>query len=216
MINKFKADGHEGVKISESIDIAPSTFYHGFEDKNGKKLGTYQIYSLTTPFNIDRLNLLTEEQKDNAIYLLEHRDEIEAQEKIEIAEHNAELRQNIIDNNETNLSVKSAMLLEIDVAEANISMIDTDELKLEIMEDRVNEWVQYKELEEDFIEINTTQVSLAYAQHIAVSDINTSTIELNPLDTNITVKNDINDTIEKRVELRGCCRSLRRRIKRVI
>jgi cytoskeletal protein CcmA (bactofilin family) len=202
LINKFKADGYEKVKIIKSIDIAPSALYHSFEDENGEKLGTYQLYSLTTPFNIDTLNLLTEEQKNSAIYLLEHKDEIEAEQKIEIDEHNAELRQNIIDNNETNLSIKSAMLLEIDADEANASAIDEDELKLEVMEDRIHEWVEYKELASDLVEVNATEVDIEYANQLH-----------SIIDMNITI-DDANVTEEEVTELRGWRSRWRRRIRR--
>ena len=204
LINKFKDDLYDNVKISESIDIAPSALYHSFEDEDGEKLGTYLIYSFSTPFDINKPNLLTQEQRDSAIYLLEYKEEIEDEKKQQVAELNVELRQNIIDNNETNLSVKSELLLELDSEEANLSSIDQDKLKLETIEDRVHEWVEYKELADSLIEINTTKVSVAYAEHMILPDSNTSSLESNSVDNN--------NTVEKRGELR-CCHSWRRRIR---
>ncbi len=153
LIKKLKAQGYENLKISESLDIAPSNLYHSFQDEDGNDLGTYNVYSLSKVFDIDNLTKLTQKQKDDAIYAIDHKDEIEEQQ-----EQEAKQKQNIIDNNETNLSIKSQMLSEIESAKNNASSINKETLKKETTQDRIQEWVEYKELVTSDVEVELQEV----------------------------------------------------------
>ncbi len=46
ILKKLADEGYTGIKISESLDIAPSNLYHSFKDQHGNLIGTYEVYSL--------------------------------------------------------------------------------------------------------------------------------------------------------------------------
>jgi len=160
LMKKLKSQGYENIKISESLDIAPSNLYHTYEDSSGNNLGTYQIYSLATIFDLNNTVLLTQSQRDEAIYNIEHKDEIEAAQEREAKEQELLQKQSILDNNETNATIKDAQMAELELIENNTSNIDKDALKIEITQDRVQEWVEYKDLADESIEVNATQIIL--------------------------------------------------------
>ncbi|MBA1437850.1 MAG: hypothetical protein FAF05_02485 [Epsilonproteobacteria bacterium] len=164
IVKKLLSQGYEGIKISESLDIAPSNLYHTFKDKNGNIIGTYQVYSLSNPFNENNLTVLTQTQRDDAIYAIDHKDEIEANQEVEAKEKQAEQKQAIIDNNDLNLTTKSEMLNEIEASENNETSINKEEVKKEATQDRVQEWVEYKDLASDKQVIDAQEITVATTQ----------------------------------------------------
>lgn len=158
LFKKLRDEGYENIKIKESLDIAPSNLYHTFADADGDTIGTYLVYSISSVFDINSTQLLTQEQKDEAVYVMEHKDELDAAQEVDAREKEAEQKQGIIDNSEMNLSVKSAMLNEIEEVENNESSIDKEAVLAEAKEDRVHEWVEYKDLASDIQEVNATEI----------------------------------------------------------
>ncbi len=148
IISLLKNKGYSDIQISESIDIAPSNLYLSFETKDGTKIGTYLVYSISKPY-INELIELTPTQRDKALYALTHKDEIEQQNEIDSQAKMQEQKDSIINNQELNLTTKSTMLNEITQAEDNTSTIDKEALKTEATTNRVQEWVQYKNLASD-------------------------------------------------------------------
>lgn len=146
IFSTLKAQGYEGLKISEHLDIAPSNLYLSIEDAEETKLGTYLVYALSQAFNSNKLVELNSTQRDNALYNLEHSKEIEAQEEADALVQIEAQKEHIISNDEINFTTKSQMLNEIEEAENNTSSIDKEALKEEILEDRIQEWVEYKDL----------------------------------------------------------------------
>lgn len=163
IVKKLNALGHQDVRISESLDIAPSNLYHTFKDKNGTIIGTYQVYSLSNAFDENNLTILTQEQRDDAIYQIDNKDEIEAEQETQAKEKQEEQKQSIIDNNDLNLTTKSEMLNEIEASENNESTIDKVALKEEATQDRVQEWVEYKDLASDKVELDVQNVAVEEA-----------------------------------------------------
>jgi hypothetical protein len=164
ILKKLQNDGYENIKISESLDIAPSSLYHTFKDKDENIIGTYQVYSLSNPFNENNLTILTQTQRDDAIYAIDHKDEIEANQEVEAKEKQEEQKQSIIDNNDLNLTTKSEMLNEIEASENNETSINKEEVKKEAVQDRVQEWVEYKDLASDKQVIDAQEISVATTQ----------------------------------------------------
>jgi len=158
IIKKLKEQGYEGIKISESLDIAPSNLYHTFKDKYNNIIGTYQVYSLSNAFDENNLIVLTQTQRDNAIYAIDHKDEIEENQETEAKEKQEEQKQSIVDNEDLNLTTKSQMLNEIEESENNETSINKEEVKQEATQDRVQEWVEYKDLASDKKEIDVQEV----------------------------------------------------------
>ena len=164
ILKKLSSQGYENIKISESLDIAPSNLYHTFKDKDENIIGTYQVYSLSNPFNENNLTVLTQTQRDDAIYAIDHKDEIEANQEVEAKEKQEEQKQSIIDNNDLNLTTKSEMLNEIEASENNETFINKEEVKKEAVQDRVQEWVEYKDLASDKQVIDAQEISVATTQ----------------------------------------------------
>ena len=160
LLHKLEQEGYKDVKISESLDIAPSNLYHTFTDSNGDVIATYQLYSLANKFNEENLTVLTQEERDEALYALEHKEEIEIQKELEAKQKQEEQKQAIIDNEDLNLSVKSEMLQEIEAFENNETIIDKEAIKEETTQQRVQEWVQYKELAVSNKEIEAKKVDI--------------------------------------------------------
>jgi len=144
ILKKLQNDSYENIKISESLDITPSNLYHTFKDKDE-----------------NNITILTNEQRDNAIYQIDNKDELEKKQEIEAKEKQDEQKQSIINNDDLNLTTKSEMLNEIKTAENNESTIDKVALKEEAIQDRVQEWVKYKDLASDKIEVEDVNVEEA-------------------------------------------------------
>ncbi len=158
IFKKLSSQGFENIKISESLDIAPSNLYHTFKDKNDNIIGTYQVYSLSNPFDENNLTVLTQAQRDDAIYAIDHQDEIEKNQEMKAEEKQAEQKRSIIDNNDLNLTIKSQMLNEIEAFENNKTLINKEEVKKEVTQDRVQEWVKYRNLASDDKEVDVQNV----------------------------------------------------------
>jgi len=215
LLKKFKDEGYNGIKIKESIDIAPSNLYHTFADKDNEEIGTYLVYSFANPFDINNTITLTQDQRDQAIYAIEHKKEIEAQ-YIQDAQNEMEnQKQDIVDDNETNESVKSEIISEIEAEDANLSTIDKNATDVEATEDRVHEWVEYKELEDNLVEFNATVVDVDYAKELPlVIDNNISDDNISDINGTIVVdNNDTNESVSEKIEARGWFRRARRRLR---
>jgi len=160
--NKLVKEGHTRLKIKESIDIAPSNLYHTYEDADsGVVLGTYLIYSVSTPFDINNTKLLSQEERENNIYAIEHKNEIDIEQEEEAKKQSAEQlevqKQEIIDSTETNLTTKSEQLAELEEIEQN-SIENTQALKEETSTDRVQEWVEYRDLTSEVQDVDVQEV----------------------------------------------------------
>lgn len=171
LINKLKADSGGQIRMTESLDMAPSNFYHTFEDSQGMNLGTYQAYAMSAQFDINNVPMLTQEERDAAIYNLEHKAEIEAQRE-------AEARQSLIDQKaalylDTAIDPYSqqAMIAEIEAVQAEMDAINPVAAKTEAEQARLEEWVSYKDMP-------TTTVDII-AEQVVVPNQGTSTRSLN-------------------------------------
>lgn len=160
--DKLKREGHSHLKIKESIDVAPSNLYHTYEDIDGNILGTYLVYSVSKPFDIGNTNLLSQEERADIIYAIDHKDEIDAQNNLEVQTQQEEQlaiqKQEIVDSNETNLTAKTEQLSELEAVEQNITVADAKVVEEEITADRVQEWVEYKDLASDTQEVEMSEV----------------------------------------------------------
>jgi cytoskeletal protein CcmA (bactofilin family) len=164
IIKKLLSQGYENIKISESLDIAPSNLYHTFTDKNNNTIGTYQVYSLSNAFDENNLTILTQTQRDDAIYTIDHKDEIDTNQEAEAKEKQEKQKQSIINNDDLNLTTKSEMLNEIEASENNETAINKEEVKKEATQDRVQEWVEYKDLASEKQVIDAQEITVATTQ----------------------------------------------------
>ncbi len=146
ILNSLSDAGYTGVKISESIDLVPSDLYHTFKDENDTLIGTYQIYSLSDPFNKDNPVMLTQEERDDAIYNIDNKADIEQQQEEQAKEQFAAAKQEITASEDYDKETKSELLSEMDNSIAADESVDRVVLEKEATEDRVYEWVEYKDL----------------------------------------------------------------------
>jgi cytoskeletal protein CcmA (bactofilin family) len=146
ILNSLSDAGYTGVKISESIDLVPSNLYHTFKDENDTLIGTYQIYSLADPFNKDNPIMLTQEERDEAIYNIDNKADIEQQQEEQAKEQFAAAKEEITASEDYDEETKSELLSEMDNSTAADESADKVALKKEATEDRVYEWVEYKDL----------------------------------------------------------------------
>lgn len=188
LLKKFQNSGYSKIKISESLDLAPSNLYHTFEDGNGNKLGTYLIFSRMKKFDENNLTQLNEEDIEDSMYLLDNQKELlqeEIEESLSVVETEI---QRIIDDNETNLTTKSEFLLELESDKVELSTFDLDTFQTVTEEEKVEEWLEYKELDGKKNEVNCTKVTVDYAKSLEVNN---------------TKLEDVNDSSLTQVELRG-------------
>ncbi len=149
--NMLKTDGYVDIKIKEKLDISPSNIYLTYET-DGLTIDTYLIYSLSTPFDINNTIILSTEARNEILYDMEHQDELYIEASMEAEKQLTELKERIIENNETNLTIKSEMLNELSETEDNATL-SREEIEAKNIQDRVNEWVEYKDLTSTLQEI---------------------------------------------------------------
>ncbi len=164
LFKMLKSKGYDEIKVSESIDIAPSNLYQTFIDKFNNVIGTYQVYSLSDSFDINNTKVLTKAQRDKAVYYIDHKDEIDANKELEAKVKQKEQKQSIVDNIDLNFTSKSEILNEMQSAENNESSIDKDAVKKEATQDRVQEWVEYKDLASDKQVVDAQEVTVSTTQ----------------------------------------------------
>ena len=146
ILNSLSDAGYTGVKISESIDLVPSNLYHTFKDENDTLIGTYQIYSLSERFNKDNPIMLTQEEREEAIYNIDNKADIEQQQEEQAKEQFAAAKEEITASDDYDEETKSELLSEMDNSTAADESVDRVAIKKEATEDRVHEWVEYKDL----------------------------------------------------------------------
>jgi len=154
LIKKFQNEGYTGVHTNHSIDIAPSELYHTFVDAQGNDLGTYRLFSLTEPFDINTLVPLTQDKRDNAKYYLENKDQIELQRQQEAQALIQAQIQTAQESNQTN----QQMIEELQTEAQTLQTTDTLSTILDAQEARIGEWVGYQELSTEQTEIVVEEV----------------------------------------------------------
>jgi IS1 family transposase len=160
ILKKLADEGYTGIKISESLDIAPSNLYHSFKDQQGNLLGTYQVYSLANPFNQDNPIMLTQEGREGAIYAMDNKAEIEQQREEEAKEQFALAKQEVVDSEDYDEESKTQLLSEMNESIEAEQSVDKVALEKEATEDRVNEWVEYKDLATENKEVEVAEIAI--------------------------------------------------------
>ena len=113
ILKKLADEGYTAIKISESLDIAPSNLYHSFKDQHGNLIGTYQVYSLANQFDQDNPMMLTQEGREGAIYEIENKAEIEQQREEEAQEQFALAKQEVVASDDYDEETKEQLLIEM-------------------------------------------------------------------------------------------------------
>ena len=165
ILKKLADQGYTGIKISESLDIAPSNLYHTFKDQDGNLIGTYQVYSLANPFNQENPMMLTQEDREGAIYEIENKAEIEQQREQEAQEQQAIAKKEIIDSEDYDEESKTQLLSEINESIEAEQSVDKVALEEEATQDRVNEWVEYKDLATENKEVEVAEIAIEGKGH---------------------------------------------------
>jgi cytoskeletal protein CcmA (bactofilin family) len=160
ILKKLADEGYTGIKISESLDIAPSNLYHSFKDQQGNLLGTYQVYSLANSFNQENPMMLTQEGREGAIYEMDNKAEIEQQREQEAQEQQAIAKKEIIDSEDYDEETKEQLLTEINDSMEAEESVDKVALEKEATQDRVNEWVEYKDLATENKEVEVAEIAI--------------------------------------------------------
>ena len=160
ILKKLANEGYTGIKISESLDIAPSNLYHSFKDQQGNLLGTYQVYSLANAFNQDNPIMLTQEDREGAIYAMDNKAEIEQQQEDQAKEQFALAKQEVVASDDYDEESKTQLLSEINDSMDAEQSVDKVALEKEATEDRVNEWVEYKDLATENKEVEVAEIAI--------------------------------------------------------
>jgi hypothetical protein len=138
VFKKLKDLGHKGVRITESLDIAPLNLYHTFEDESGNNLGTYLVFSISNPpidTNLSKLELTAEMREKVLEEMLSEKLEEE------IVEYSIE--DNIIPLEDLNFS-------------ENVDEVSLEDIQNEILK----EWAYYQTMKFGHQELNTTKYLL--------------------------------------------------------
>ena len=160
ILKKLADEGYTGIKISESLDIAPSNLYHSFKDQQGNLLGTYQVYSLGNQFNQDNPIMLTQEDREGAIYAMDNKAEIEQQQEDQAKEKFAIAKQEVVASDDYDKETKEQLLTEMNDSMDAEQSVDKVALEKEATEDRVNEWVEYKDLATENKEVEVAEIAI--------------------------------------------------------
>lgn len=160
LINSLKTQGHETVKISESLDLLPSNLYHTFEDGNGNILGTYKVFSLSAPTDPSTPELLTQTQREEALESFVRKEEIEQEELTAMASQVQEEVDLITANSELNDSIRAEALAAIAAIEAESALVNPEAALDEAEEQRIAEWVTYQELADQDQELYAEKIEL--------------------------------------------------------
>lgn len=160
ILKKLADQGYSGIKISESLDIAPSNLYHSFKDQQGNLLGTYQVYSLANQFNQDNPMMLTQEGRESAIYEMDNKAEIEQQREEEAKEQFALAKQEVVASGDYDEESKTQLLSEMNESIEAEESVDKVALEKEATQDRVNEWVEYKDLAIENKEVEVAEIAI--------------------------------------------------------
>ena len=158
LINKLKSQGNAQVKLTESLDIAPSNLYHSFEDSAGNKLGTYLIYSMGSAFDENSPVMLTADQRNQAIYNIVHKDEIEAQQELEAEQALTNQKASLLMDTTVDDYTKQIILTQIEEKQALALSTDKVAAKIEETQQHIDEWVGYKAIEGGNEEIEVADV----------------------------------------------------------
>ena len=160
ILKKLADEGYTGIKISESLDIAPSNLYHSFKDQHGNLIGTYQVHSLADQFNQDNPIMLTQEDREGAIYEMDNKAEIEQQQEDQAKEQFALAKQEVIDSEDYDEESKTQLLSEMNESIEAEQSVDKVALGKEATQDRVNEWVEYKDLATENKEVEVAEIAV--------------------------------------------------------
>ena len=160
ILKKLADQGYSGIKISESLDIAPSNLYHSFKGQQGNLLGTYQVYSLANQFNQDNPIMLTQEGREGAIYEMDNKAEIEQQREEEAKEQFALAKQEVVASEDYDEESKTQVLTEMNESMEAEQSVDKVALEKEATQDRVNEWVEYKDLATENKEVEVAEIAI--------------------------------------------------------
>ena len=160
ILKKLADEGNTGIKISESLDIAPSNLYHSFKDQHGNLLGTYQVYSLANSFNQENPIMLTQEGREGAIYEIDNKAEIEQQREQEAQEQFALAKQEVIASDDYDEESKTQLLSEMNESIEAEQSVDKVALEKEATQDRVNEWVEYKDLATENKQVEVAEIAI--------------------------------------------------------
>ena len=147
LINHLKSQGNASVKISESLDIAPSNFYHSFEDELGNLLGTYLVYSFASPFDINNLQTLNVAQRDQVINNILNKDQLQAQRQQNEKQALIDQKSIVLLDTLIDEKTKQEMTAKIDEQLTSIQNRDVVAAKSEAEQARVDEWLSYKDLQ---------------------------------------------------------------------
>ena len=160
ILKKLADEGYTGIKISESLDIAPSNLYHSFKDQHGNLIGTYEVYSLANAFNQDNPIMLTQEGREGAIYEMDNKAEIEQQREQEVQEQQVIAKQEVVDSEDYDEESKAQLLAEMNESIEAEQSVDKVALEKEATQDRVNEWVEYKDLATENKEVEVAEIAV--------------------------------------------------------
>ena len=158
ILKKLADEGYTGIKISESLDIAPSNLYHSFKDQHGNLIGTYEVYSLANAFNQDNPIMLTQEGREGAIYEMDNKAEIEQQREQEAQEQQVLAKKEVVDSEDYDEESKTQLLSEMNESIEAEQSVDKVALEKEATQDRVNEWVEYKDLATENKEVEVAEI----------------------------------------------------------
>ena len=160
ILKKLADEGYTGIKISESLDIAPSNLYHSFKDQHGNLIGTYEVYSLANAFNQDNPIMLTQEGREGAIYEMDNKAEIEQQREQEAQEQQVIAKKEVVDSEDYDEESKAQLLAEMNESIEAEQSVDKVALEKEATQDRVNEWVEYKDLATENKEVEVAEIAV--------------------------------------------------------
>ena len=163
LINKLKLQGNAQVKLTEALDIAPSNLYHSFEDSAGNELGTYLIHSLASPFDIDNPTMLTTAQREQVVYNIVHKDEIEAQRELDAKQALADQKAALLMDTTVDDYTRQIAVAQIEEEQAQVDSTDRSAVKAAESVDHVNEWVGYKDIDSTSEEIEVADVVVEQA-----------------------------------------------------
>lgn len=160
ILKKLADEGYTGIKISESLDIAPSNLYHSFKDQHGNLIGTYEVYSLANAFNQDNPIMLTQEGREGAIYEMDNKAEVEQQREQEAQEQQVIAKKEVVDSEDYDEESKAQLLAEMNESIEAEQSVDKVALEKEATQDRVNEWVEYKDLATENKEVEVAEIAV--------------------------------------------------------
>ena len=134
--------------------------YHSFKDQHGNLIGTYEVYSLANAFNQDNPIMLTQEGREGAIYEMDNKAEIEEQREQEAQEQQVIAKKEVVDSEDYDEESKAQLLAEMNESIEAEQSVDKVALEKEATQDRVNEWVEYKDLATENKEVEVAEIAV--------------------------------------------------------